>query len=843
MSTITQFPSGNTQYRIEFDYLARTFVVVTLVNSSNPTLNRVLEVGRDYRFLNPTMIEMLVDQSGFDIVRIHRQTGTDLVVDFRNGSVLTASDLTNSELQAIHIAEEGRDQTVDLAKEYADAAGSSAGNAKDSEDEARRIAESIREAGLIGYITRRSFEKGYNVTTWSEVLLWEEDGDYYRWDGTLPKNVPAGSTPETSGGIGLGAWVSVGDAALRSQISNPEGAILYPELQMARWRDEGDVRGWGAKGDGVTDSTENIAASLNSQKAVVASEGVFSSSGINSNYCNLDGRGSGVLSHRSSTGNYLVFNNLRSGRLSNITVESNKATDTTQGQQVSLAGGSDVTISDVNFSNVKGAGFSLITYPNDAPSDGLMIKGIRGSYSGYATNKAAGCILADSSVNSLINNVIAKNYPQFGAVELKGTASYNIVSNVIGADCQHVTYNGTEGSIAPSNNLINGVVANNPKYAAVVAGKGSTNLISDVLVDFSTSDARQAHGVTVEGSDNVINNVLMSGCDGTNSLGKAQTATIARFIDTANNNYASVFPSYSATGVITFESGSTRNFVEVKHPGRRNDLLSATGTIEGTVTIDGTSNSNVVHAPALGQYIGSMSGRFEWRIKSMSLPSGVLTSADKYRMLADGAVSLAVGGGTSSQVRLFTSDGTYRNISLTSGNVRLPTSSKGYLQLGSNAMTPDSTNTYALGSASQAWSGGFTQSAFTVVSDARDKTEPLNISDALLDAWSEVDFVQFQYLDRIEEKGADSARWHFGIIAQRAKEAFERHGIDAHRYGFLCFDSWDDVYEEDANGSRKLITPAGSRYGIRYEEVLILEAALMRRTIKRMQEALAVMSK
>lgn len=226
MSTITQFPSGNNQYRIEFDYLARTFVVVTLVNSSNPTLNRVLEVGRDYRFLNPTMIEMLVDQSGFDIVRIHRQTGTDLVVDFRNGSVLTASDLTNAELQAIHIAEEGRDQTVDLAKEYADAASSSAGNAKDSEDEARRIAESIKASGQIGYITRRSFEKGFDVTTWNEVLLWEEDGEYYRWDGTLPKNVPAGSTPETSGGIGLGAWVNVGDASLRADLSSSDGARL-----------------------------------------------------------------------------------------------------------------------------------------------------------------------------------------------------------------------------------------------------------------------------------------------------------------------------------------------------------------------------------------------------------------------------------------------------------------------------------------------------------------------------------------------------------------------------------------------------------------------------------------
>lgn len=226
MSTITQFPSGNTQYRIEFDYLARTFVVVTLVNSSNPTLNRVLEVGRDYRFLNPTMIEMLVDQSGFDIVRIHRQTGTDLVVDFRNGSVLTASDLTNAELQAIHIAEEGRDQTVDLAKEYADAAGNSAGNAKDSEDEARRIAADIKASGKIGYITMDSFEDGATLTLHNQVLRYKATGEYYRWDGdfgTNGKDVPSGSTPESSGGIGLGAWVSVGDASLRSDLTDIDG--------------------------------------------------------------------------------------------------------------------------------------------------------------------------------------------------------------------------------------------------------------------------------------------------------------------------------------------------------------------------------------------------------------------------------------------------------------------------------------------------------------------------------------------------------------------------------------------------------------------------------------------
>lgn len=33
---------------------------------------------------------------------------------------------------------------------------------------------------------------------------------------------------------------------LATKFSDPDGATTYPELQMARWRDEGDVRGWGA---------------------------------------------------------------------------------------------------------------------------------------------------------------------------------------------------------------------------------------------------------------------------------------------------------------------------------------------------------------------------------------------------------------------------------------------------------------------------------------------------------------------------------------------------------------------------------------------------------------------
>lgn len=69
-----------------------------------------------------------------------------------------------------------------------------------------------------GYITMDSFEDGATLTLPNQTLRYEANGEYYRWDGDFPKTVPAGSTPETSGGVGLGAWLSVGDATLRSEM-------------------------------------------------------------------------------------------------------------------------------------------------------------------------------------------------------------------------------------------------------------------------------------------------------------------------------------------------------------------------------------------------------------------------------------------------------------------------------------------------------------------------------------------------------------------------------------------------------------------------------------------------
>lgn len=70
------------------------------------------------------------------------------------------------------------------------------------------------------------FEAGCFITDPSEIVYSIGDGEYYRWDGDLPKQVTAGSTPQSTGGIGEGAWVSVGDASLRSEFNDADGVAL-----------------------------------------------------------------------------------------------------------------------------------------------------------------------------------------------------------------------------------------------------------------------------------------------------------------------------------------------------------------------------------------------------------------------------------------------------------------------------------------------------------------------------------------------------------------------------------------------------------------------------------------
>ncbi|OAT18025.1 hypothetical protein M977_03813 [Buttiauxella gaviniae ATCC 51604] len=122
------------------------------------------------------------------------------------------------------------------------------------------VAEAAASYGIIT-LSGVTFTTGATVKL-NEALLNDANDTYYKWTGAFPtggKIVPADSTPDSAGGIGPGKWLSVGDTVLRGEISDPEGATKYPELQIARWRDTGDIRGWGAIEGGDATSALNEA--------------------------------------------------------------------------------------------------------------------------------------------------------------------------------------------------------------------------------------------------------------------------------------------------------------------------------------------------------------------------------------------------------------------------------------------------------------------------------------------------------------------------------------------------------------------------------------------------------
>lgn len=102
--------TGTVVFPVNFEYLARRFVVVTLKGA---TEERVLVLNVDYRFTTKNEIQTTLSwgpTQGFETIEIRRVTSaTDRLVNFTDGSILRSQDLNISQIQAIHIAEEGRD--------------------------------------------------------------------------------------------------------------------------------------------------------------------------------------------------------------------------------------------------------------------------------------------------------------------------------------------------------------------------------------------------------------------------------------------------------------------------------------------------------------------------------------------------------------------------------------------------------------------------------------------------------------------------------------------------------------------------------------------------------------
>ncbi|TNR49310.1 hypothetical protein FIC40_16215 [Escherichia coli] len=162
------------------------------------------------------------------------------------------------------------------------------------------------------------------------------------------------------------------------------------------------------------------------------------------------------------------------------------------------------------------------------------------------------------------------------------------------------------------------------------------------------------------------------------------------------------------------------------------------------------------------------------------------------------------------------------------------------LAWGVDYVRPGRKNAQTCGTSEYAWSGGYSQTAFQITSDRNAKMDEEAIPDAVLDAWGDVQYVSYKLKASVAEKGS-KARRHVGVIAQDIKAAFEAHGVDPFEYGILCYDdvpATEAVYDTLEDGTQVLLQEAQeahSGYTVRYEEILCLEAAYMRREMLRLR--------
>ena len=180
-------------------------------------------------------------------------------------------------------------------------------------------------------------------------------------------------------------------------------------------------------------------------------------------------------------------------------------------------------------------------------------------------------------------------------------------------------------------------------------------------------------------------------------------------------------------------------------------------------------------------------------------------------------------------------------------------------------LAPGADNAFQLGWSARRWSVVYSATGSINTSDARYKQDITPIPDEWLDAWGDVDWKRYKFIDAVQAKG-DNARWHLGLVAQAVRDAFAARGLDAQAIGLLCYDEWDEqtepVYEtveipevlddggnvleparteQQDTGETRVTREAGDRWGLRYDECFALEAAYQRRRMDRIEAAIAAL--
>lgn len=176
------------------------------------------------------------------------QEDTQYAVDTANAAMKSAEDALDSTVRGFVSDEQGNEVnkansqrlTNELisnavgAIKHSDLNDLNTGSAHTAEailDKSGKTQQEVNDA--TGYGIAGSFADGLanskELTSKYQLVLFKDENNNlipYFWDGDLPKTVDAGTTPQSTGGIGKGAWVNVGDASLRSELKSGDGSLV-----------------------------------------------------------------------------------------------------------------------------------------------------------------------------------------------------------------------------------------------------------------------------------------------------------------------------------------------------------------------------------------------------------------------------------------------------------------------------------------------------------------------------------------------------------------------------------------------------------------------------------------
>jgi len=783
--------AGQTEFSFSFPYLKKESIKVTI--------DTVATTAFTIPDNNPTTVILNSGATAGQVIKISRLTSTEATpATFFSGGAIRSQDLNDNFDSILYITQERENQTEEIIQ---------GGIADGSITSSKLADQSVGTAALI--------DGGVATVDLADNAV------------TTPKIVNNAVTTAKIVNDAVTTAKLADNAVTASNYTYPGGV---QQALQARLEQYVSVKDFGAVGDGVTDDTAAIQAAIDtvlgaSVRAIYFPAGnyritstvrLYGSQGFgtifygveaNSNIVvDFDGLGFennsasvrfvGLLFTGLGTANSVAIENRKLTNTDDMDTHINECTFRNFGTCIQHIGRgllcknntfalSDLAI-DISWptSGTEGTGLEVLPY-------GMRKWLITGNFF-HGLSKAIAVTGADA--NNFRAATITGNLMDIGRQFFVGPISFSTISgnsiqncnstpiNISGV-CENVTisgnslggYEGTDPAIfkpafgirlqtgTPVNNVnING---NDIHYTTTGGVRVQSNIENSVIGgnsfrDYNFNNISGAYPVFISGDATccaINGNVFDSNPSGDRPIRITGTAANC---DISGNSWDVSQGTLANIGIIT------NSYVQASNPSQIRDSFGIVSDVGSELQLHSTKNGS-------------------WDTANDAFGLISVYSSD----------SSGAGPGLRAAIRAKTKSGigssTYWEISASSTSTKdIPT-----LEITSANLRPVSDGIYTLGTADARFSTVYAATGTINTSDANVKQQVRDLSDAEKRVAVKLKpaIKAFKYNHAVVEKG-DEARFHFGVIAQEVKAAFDSEGLNADEYGIFCRDIW---YEYD----------------------------------------------